>query len=60
MSYEFRADVSIRVRGQTPMDWKEFKSEHYDSIDDFAAAIAEMVVVNIDDYIDGEDGDYDD
>lgn len=52
---DFRIDVSVRARGQTPMDWKEFKSENFDSTEDLVAAVAEMVVENIDDYLEGDE-----
>lgn len=53
----YRADISIRARGESPMDRQEFKSENYDTIEDMCAAIAEFIVINIDDYEEGEDDD---
>lgn len=54
---QFRADISIRVRGQTPFDFKELKSENYDDIDDFATAVGNMVKDNCLDYLDAEEED---
>lgn len=50
---QFRVDISIRVRGQTPFEFREIKSEHYDTIEDYAEAIRDCVVDNIDEYIYG-------
>ena len=57
---EFRVDISIRKRAQAPMDWKEFKSEAYDSYEDFADAVKQMVLDNIYDYLEGLEDDADD
>ena len=57
---EFRIHASIRARGQAPFDDREFRSEDYDTFDDFAAAVYEFVMVNLDDYLEGDDDDEND
>lgn len=59
MQNEYRVDISVRARGVTPMDFCEFKSEHYDDLDEYIEAIKQFVETNIGDYEDetneGED-----
>lgn len=52
MRHEYRVDISVRVRGVTPMDFCEFKSEHYDDLDEYIEAIKQFVETNIGDYED--------
>jgi hypothetical protein len=52
---DFRAGISIRVRGQTAMDWRELKSENYDDLDEFAEAVKRVIQDNVLDYLEGED-----
>ena len=52
MQNEYRVDISVRVRGVTPMDFCEFKSEHYDDLDEYIEAIKQFVETNIGDYED--------
>lgn len=52
MKNEYRVDISVRVRGVTPMDFCEFKSEHYDDLDEYIEAIKQFVETNIGDYED--------
>ena len=47
MDNEYRVYVSIRRRGQAPMDSEEFKSEACDNQDDYIASIAEFVGLTI-------------
>lgn len=54
MKNEYRVDISVRVRGVTPMDFCEFRSEHYDDLDEYIEAIKQFVETNITDYEEGE------
>jgi hypothetical protein len=47
MEHEYRVWVSVRARGKAPMDESEFKSEHYDDLEDFITQIKEFLQVNI-------------
>jgi len=54
MEHEYRVWVSVRARGKAPMDESEFKSEHYDDLEDFITQIVEFLQVNIEEN-EGED-----
>lgn len=59
MKNEYRVWVSIRARGKAPMDESEFKSEHYDDLDEYITQIQEFVTANIGDYENEENEDED-
>ena len=52
---QFRVDISIRQRGDAPFDWREIKSEHYDTDEEFAEAIKEAVLDSLGEYKEGYD-----
>lgn len=56
MKNEYRVDMHVRARGVTPMDFCEFKSEHYDDLDEYIEAITQFVLTNIKDYEEGDEG----
>lgn len=56
---EFRTFIHIRARGQTPFDSREFKSEDFDSYEEYALAVYNCILDNIGDFNEGEDGDDD-
>lgn len=57
MRKQYRVHISIRSRGQAPMDSRELKSENFDEYEDFAQAVSEVVLENIFDDEEGEDDD---
>lgn len=52
---QFRVHLSIRERGQAPFDDREFKSENYDTLEEYAEAVSQAVLDNAYDQLEGED-----
>lgn len=57
MRKQYRVDIHIRVRGQAPMEFQEFKSEEYTDYDEYSQAIKDFVIDNINEDLDGGDED---
>jgi len=52
---KYRVFMHIRARGMTPFDSREFRSEDYESYEEFAVAVYDSIIDNIGDYEENED-----